>query len=387
MTIFKPCDIRGIYGQELHIEDAYSLGHALAAQTGPREVLVGGDARLSTPTLQNRLIEALVEAGCRVVDLGCVSTPIFYFARHQLGIPTGVMVTASHNPAKYNGFKITLGELPITPAEMAIIKSLVEKKVRSQAGPGNVRTLDQQAGYTAAMQSHVGLYRGSKIVVDYGNGMAALAGPAIWQVSQAQVFSLFDRLDGEFPNRSPNPAVSANLEALCRTVREIGADLGFAYDGDGDRMAVVDERGHPLENDTVIALLAQCALENSPATVIYDQKCSSHVQEAIHAAQGRPIMERSGHTFIKTTFIQEGAVYAGELSGHHFFRALPQGDDGLMASIFFAGLLVRDGRPLSELVAEIPVRPITPDIRLEATPSPRPAFLHSCGPAWRGRPG
>lgn len=298
------------------------------------------------------------------MDLGLVSTPAFYFARDFYGINPGVMVTASHNPAVDNGFKIILGELPVTPGEMQALQDFMEGDVQSrQARAGRVEQVDILPEYLSARSSQLPQLAGLKVIIDCANGVGVLAARPLWRASGAEVDFLYDRIDGNFPHHPPNPARPENLEDLGAAVRKMGADLGIALDGDGDRVAFVDGQGIPLPNDQVIMLFARRALQEKPAPVVFDQKCSSIVKEAILAAGGDPVMERSGHTFIKTSFIKIGAPYAGELSGHHFFRSI-NGDDGMMAAFYLSDILVKSGKSMAALVESLPRYPVTPDIRL-----------------------
>ena len=376
MSIFKACDIRAPYPDELQDHHAIALGRAIVRLQGPGEVVVAGDGRISTPKLKQLLINSLLASGAQVIDLGVVPTPVFYYARHHLGIKTGVMVTASHNPPQYNGFKLALSDLPITEMEMNLLRKIMESTdIRLTNSVGEKIDVDILPDYLAFAQSQISSCSNLRIVVDYGNGMAALTGPRLWNHCGAEIIPLFDVIDGHFSNRSPNPAVPQHLTALALAVQKHHAHLGVAYDGDADRMAIVDEQGRFVPTDKVIALFARHLLQNTPAPVVYDQKCSRLVPEIIRDSGGEPIMEKSGHTFIKTTFLKETAIYAGELSGHHFFRALPQGDDGVMASIYFAEMLVQSGLPLSELWQSLPSYPNTPDIRLPMSSKQADAVL------------
>ncbi len=369
MSIFKACDIRAPYPIELQDQHAVSLGQAIARLQGPGDVIVGGDARLSTPQLKQLLIKSLVANGCHVVDIGMIPTPVFYYARHRLKIKTGVMVTASHNPPQYNGFKLAFGDLPISAAEMARLQKLMSQNNLSfSSRKGRQITVDILPDYIKFAKSQIKACHNLRVVVDYGNGMGALTGPTLWEHCGAKTISLFDKVDGHFPNRSPNPAVPHHLAALRQAVKDHKADLGVAYDGDADRVAFVDEQGQVASTDKVIALFARYLLQNASAVVVYDQKCSRLVPQVVREAGGKPVMERSGHTFIKTTFLKKAAIYAGELSGHHFFRSLPQGDDGVMASLYLAAILEQASRPLSALLQNLPDYPITPDIRLQVAP-------------------
>ncbi len=364
MSIYKACDIRGQFGTELTVAHAERLGAAIAGMKGPVTVLVGGDGRISTPALQAALIHSLAEAGCRVLDLGRVSTPLFYFARQKLGVEVGVMVTASHNPAGDNGFKVTLGPLPITEVEMA---ELAERMERGGVHPvgvvGTCSPVDLAPAYLAFVSRFAPRLNGMRVVVDCANGMAGPYARRVWEQTGAQVTCLLEDVRGDFPVRQPNPAEVKNLAMLQEAVLAEKADLGVAYDGDADRVAFVDEAGQPLVQDKAIVLLARDALRAGPETVVYDQKCSRIVPDSIRALGGRPLIERSGHTYIKRAFLLEGAAYAGELSGHHFLREVG-GDDAQAASLFMARIVRESGEPLSRLADAIPAYPITPDLRV-----------------------
>jgi phosphomannomutase/phosphoglucomutase len=379
VSIFKACDIRGRFGKELTTAHAKKLGSALRTLQGPVQVLVGGDGRLSTPELKSALIESLLRSGCDVVDLGQIPTPLFYFARRRLGLETGVMVTASHNPASDNGFKVTLGPMPITTDEMQLIAWQMDLDTPpSFTDPrGNYQALDLLDEYVQFLAGLAPDLSGQRVVVDCANGMAGLVARRAWAHTGARVDLILETIDGHFPVHAPNPAEVKNLDLLRREVLAREAGLGVAYDGDADRVGFVDETATPVSGDRAIVLFARAALqhqsdetagedagcEDAGNAIVYDQKCSRIVPDAIRTSGGTPIMERSGHTYIKRAFLEHAAVYAGELSGHHFLRSAG-GDDALAASLQFAGMLKRAGRPLSHLTAEIPSYPITPDLRI-----------------------
>ncbi len=377
MSIYKACDIRGAFGKELTVEHASALGHALAVHSNPKSVLVAGDSRLSTPLLKDALIGALVECGVKVMNLGTTATPVFYYARRKLGTSVGVMVTASHNPASDNGFKIALGDLPIGEDELAEIRRLMESGAQPvERRRGQIIRVSVIDDYGLYVESLFSPNRGQfKIVADAGNGMLGPLAPRVIRSLGYDLVELFSEVDGRFPNHPPNPAIAANLKALAEQVRATSADLGVAYDGDGDRVAFVDERGEPVDNDRIIVLFVRAALEQDRgAEIVFDQKCSDIVREEIRRDGGVPRMEKSGHTFIKTTFLKSHAAYAGELSGHHFFQQVG-GDDALVASLKMAALVQASGAPLSELVGRIPRYTITPEIRLSATPEQAGAII------------
>lgn len=373
MSIYKACDIRGRFSSELLVSHATRLGLALAKMCGRKPYIVGGDGRLSTPELKQSLIAALVSAGCEVIDVGIVPTPALYYARQHMGIFPAVMVTASHNPSGDNGFKISLQQMPVTPSDIIALADIMEKLTDAEVAavastsvtlPSSlVREIDIIPEYVAFARAQSRQLDGMRIVVDCANGVAGIVARDIWQSTGADVSYLYDTIDGRFPNHPPDPSHAKNLQMLCKTVINQHADIGIAYDGDADRVMFVDGFGRYLSGDRAIVLFAQRALASGPAPIVYDQKCSLIVADAIRAMHGQPIIERSGHTFIKTTFLKHNAPYAGEISGHHFFRLL-QGDDGICASLYMANLLRDTGKSLAQLADEIKTYPITPDIRL-----------------------
>lgn len=386
MSIYKKCDIRGEYGIDLTEDHAKSLGCALSMLLPKHsQIIVGGDGRLSTSVLKRNLIQSLIACGLFVVDIGLVSTPVFYFTRRRLNINPGVMVTASHNPAKDNGFKITLGELPITPEEMNKVAEIMESHSSEAVNQsGNVVYRDMLPDYFREYSTLIPHLEGVKVVVDCSNGMTSKTAKQVWRLSGAKVNFLLDYIDGRFPIHSPNPADNENLRELGDAVLSQGADLGICYDGDGDRVAFVNELGRPISNDKVIVLLARAILAQGPAPIVYDQKCSRIVPDVIRAAGGEPIIEQSGHTFIKSSFLQHAAPYAGEVTGHHFFKSI-QGDDGLYCSLVFSRLLKESNLKASDWVASIPDYPITPDVRIPILPDQIEPILQAIGNATRGQ--
>ncbi len=371
MKIFHACDIRGIAGSELTEEIAYKIGLAVGVKLAGKKVVVGGDVRLSTPILKDILIKALVGSGCEVIDIGTVATPVFYYAQKVMQAMGGVMVTASHNPAPYNGFKLVFGDQPVTEEDILEIKQMVEEGV-SVVGEGTIIALPIVDEY---ISSTVLLAQKSKlrVVVDAGNGATSQIAPQLFRQLGYDVIELYCQPDGNFPNRSPNPALAENLQGLGEKVRESRANLGVAFDGDGDRVAFVDENGRAVDNDDIIVLIAQYYLEKQPGTIIYDAKCSMVAPEEIRKAGGRPVMARAGHTFSKAAFIQEKALFAGEISGHFFFRELGY-DDGMFAGLKVCEFVAAHGS-LAKLVDEIPNYILTPDIRITYKGTDKEAVL------------
>lgn len=371
MSIFHACDIRGIAGTELTDAIAARIARAVGVKLSGQRVVVGGDIRLSTPRLQQIMIEGLRASGCRVINIGTVATPVFYFAQKLTGATGGVMVTASHNPAAYNGFKLVLGVQPVSEADIAEIAGLVDRN----AGVTGNGTLEEVAviadylSYTAGQAKPGSM----KVVIDAGNGATAKIAPALYRKAGFEVVELFCEPDGNFPNRPPNPALPENLAALSKKVVETGAALGIAFDGDGDRVGFVDETGRAVDNDDILVLLARHYLEHQPGPVIYDAKCSMVVPEQITAAGGRPVMARAGHTFSKAAFLREKALFAGEISGHFFFSELGY-DDGMFAGLKMCEYLTSHGL-LAALIDEIPNYLLTPEVRVRYEAPDKEAVL------------
>lgn len=375
MNIFKACDIRGKVPSELDEPSAYKIGRAIGTRLGRKDVLVGGDLRLSTPVLKSALTRGLLDSGCNAIGLGTIPTPTFYFARHILHTDAGVMVTASHNPPEYNGFKITLGSLPITEEELGQVRSIAEHGAFS-SGSGRSRQCDALPEYEAFIVAEgrrltEGVASLPTVVVDCGNGSYSEIAPRAFRTLGVPIYPLYCSPDGSFPNRHPNSAIASNLTMLSRTVMQERAHLGVAFDGDGDRVSFADETGTILSADTAIAIFARylpSGIEHDDAVVL-DIKCSLAASEVVRSLGARPLIEKSGHTFIKTRMILENAPFGGEVSGHFFFRQLRGGDDGLYAALLMAAIIARHG-PLSRLAEQVPQYASTPDIRVPCSPDP-----------------
>lgn len=375
MSIFKACDIRGVAGDDLTGEVARQIGYAIGTRVAGRSLAVGGDVRISTQLLKSELVTALVNSGCRVFDIGTVPTPTFYYFLREHQIEAGVMVTASHNPAKYNGFKVALGPLPVTEADMRELEELTGLGA-CKLGAGTLERVDVLNQYMVAMLKIARKpVRPLHIVIDAGNGCYSDIAPPVFRAMGYRVTELFCTADGTFPNREPNPAVAANLAKLQAKVKTVRADLGIAFDGDGDRVAFVDETGVIVPIDKSIVLFVRDRLgQGRPGKVVYDIKCSSIVPEEVSRLGGVPVISKSGHAFIKRTLIEERALLGGEISGHYFFDAL-QGDDGLYAALEMSCILAASGVTMSDLVADVPTYPITPDIRIPCAPEKQQPVL------------
>ncbi|NLG49500.1 MAG: phosphomannomutase/phosphoglucomutase [Chloroflexi bacterium] len=363
MSIFKSCDIRGVYGSELTEDTAYRLGRAVGSRMSGQHIIVGGDLRTSTPALKQALIDGLLQSGAHVVDIGIVPTPAFYYAKKAWAALGGVMVTASHNPARYNGFKLMLGDLPITPEALQALARQMQAGDFAQ-GQGTYRREDILPAYQRALVEAFPALKPRRVVVDAGNGCFWSVAPAVLRATGQQVTELYCTPDGSFPNRSPNPAVPEHLQALQAAVTQAGADFGAAYDGDGDRVIFVDGRGRVQPADRTLVLFIRYLLRQHPgAAVVYDLKSSSVVPDEVQAAGGQPLREKSGHAFIKARLLTERAILGGEISGHYFFGALG-GDDALYATLLLLQVLDDLGVSFAEAMDTVPVYPITPDLRL-----------------------
>lgn len=371
MSIFHACDIRGIADTELTEAVARKIARAVGVKLTGRRVVVGGDVRLSTPRLQTIMVEELAVAGCEVMDIGTVATPVFYFALKNMDAFGGVMVTASHNPAPYNGFKLVLGPQPVTEADIREIERLVNDGagVRGKGSVTKANIIDRYIEYTAGRARQNGM----KVVLDAGNGATAAIVPRLFRTLGYQVEELFCQPDGSFPNRSPNPALAENLAALGAKVCEVGAQIGVAFDGDGDRVAFVDENGRAVDNDDIMVLIARYYLEQQPGTIIYDAKCSMVVPEEVAKAGGKAVMARAGHTFSKAAFLREKALFAGEISGHFFFSEMGY-DDGMFAGLKVCEFVAEHGS-LAALIDAIPNYSLTPDIRVRYTGTDKAEIL------------
>ena len=362
MSIFKDCDIRGVYPVEIDEAAAFRIGQALGAlHTGAR-MAVGGDVRRSTPALKAAFIEGLTRCGVHVTDIGTVPTPALYWALANLDLDGGATVTASHNPPKYNGIKFMFGGEPVNRAIIDAVEAAYDAG-RFPDVPGSVTCIDILPDYLASLKARFVAKKRLKVVVDAGNGAMSGIAPSAFRQSGYEVVELFCTPDGTFPNRDPNPAEYRHLGAVSAKVVETGADLGVAFDGDGDRAVFIDETGTPVQNERSLTLFIRHLLKDRPTPVVYDQKSSSAVKRATLAMGGTPVPERSGHSFIKRRFLALGAAVAGEVSGHFFFGELGY-DDGLFAALMMADIVAGSGRTFSALTADIVCPPITPDLRV-----------------------
>ena len=334
-TSFKAYDIRGVVPSALNEEFALGLGRAfgtLALREGQKAVAVGRDGRLSGPALSSALVRGLVEAGVQVIDVGRVTTPLLYFAAHTL-CESGIQVTGSHNPKDYNGFKMVMGGRAIYGDEIQALRQMMESETWARQEGGAVRNVNVEAPYRDRIASDIKLKRPMKIVVDSGNGIAGATAPEIFRKIGCEVIELYSEVDGNFPNHHPDPSKPENLADLIKALKETDAELGFAFDGDGDRLGVVTKDGQVIYPDRQMMLFARDVLSRVPGgTIMFDVKCTQRLAPAIVAAGGVAEMYKTGHSLIKARMKQNGSPLGGEMSGHIFFKERWFGfDDGTYA--------------------------------------------------------
>jgi len=370
VSIFKACDIRGVVGVDLNEDIARRIGRSLGAMMRRREesdICVGGDFRRSTPALKQALVTGLIDAGATVRDLGQVPTPVVYFASRLMGCPNTAIVTASHNPGRYNGIKFMVAGQPAVPELVAELEAgLDSEPAPSRGEQTEMRMLDAYQTWmqTKASDLPYAPRHGMRVVVDTMGGAFTEIAPCVLRAAGCEVTTLPEgaTIDPDFRSRAPNPAVDGNLAMLCKQVSAEGAEVGIAFDGDGDRVAFVDHTGRIARPEQIGVLIA---VQNfGHPVVVYDQKCASVLPESVLAIGGEAIMQPSGYGFIRSTMIERKADFGVEVSGHYFFETLGGGDDGLYAALMLLATLAWETRPLAELISAVGWPAITPDLRI-----------------------
>lgn len=369
-NIFREYDIRGIVDRDMPPEAVTLIAKAIGTffrQKGAKNIAVGFDCRESSPRIFEILAHGLAESGCNVFNVGMVPTPVLYYAVHNRPVEGGVMITGSHNPPDYNGFKICLGTEALFGAEIREILDLAIVQ-KFCFGSGRITEIDVLEDYCTDLTTRVSLgNRPLRICLDAGNGMGGVTGVPIYRSLGVKVMGLFTDPDPRFPNHHPDPTVPENLKDLTDAVLEAKADVGFAFDGDADRIGVVDETGRIVWGDELLALFSRYLLMEHPgAAVIAEVKCSQTLFDEIEKRGGRPIMWKAGHSLIKAKMKETGAALAGEMSGHLFFADRFWGfDDAVYAGARLLEILSRSNETLSELLAGLPKMASTPEIRIE----------------------
>ncbi len=367
-SIFQAYDIRGIVEQELTPESVKLIGLAIGSESiakGERGIVVGRDGRLSGVELMNALKSGLKKSGCHVVDIGMVPTPLVYYAAHTKAATSGVMITGSHNPPQYNGFKIMIAGETLSGERIQALYQRIQANDFS-TGHGTSTKVDIEQDYIERITRNITLDKPLHIVVDAGNGIAGNIAPKLYEQLGVKVTKLFCLVDGNFPNHHPDPAKLDNLKDLIKEVKNTNADMGFAFDGDGDRLGLIDNKGTVIWADRQMILYARDILNrNQGAKIVFDVKCSSHLSKDITEHGGKAIMSRTGHSFIKAKLKATGAALGGEMSGHIFFKERWYGfDDALYTGARLLEILSKTNKTCAQIFADLPDSFNTPEINI-----------------------
>lgn len=379
--IFRAYDIRGVVDESLTPEVIYTIGLALGSEAqarGEQKIIVARDGRLSGPTLIQALTQGLRDSGCDVTDIGAVATPVLYFATHVLPSRSGVMLTGSHNPVNYNGLKMVLGGETLAEESIQALYQRIQQQNFSH-GKGTLQTYDIVPEYIARIVQDIKLTRPLKVVADCGNGIAGNIVPQLLRALGCEVIELFCDVDGHFPNHHPDPSVPHNLEDLIAAVKQQQADIGLAFDGDGDRLGVVTNQGEIIWPDRQLMLYAIDILQRNPgATIIYDVKSTRHLDKLIKQHHGHPLMWKTGHSLVKAKLQETGALLAGEMSGHIFFKERWYGfDDALYTATRLLEILAKQTSDASTLFATLPDSINTPELKLPIADDRKFAFMET----------
>ena len=369
--IFRAYDIRGIVDEQLSDAMLYHIGLAVGTQVkrnGEDSIAVGADGRLSSPRLSQALMAGLADTGCRVLNLGAVPTPVLYFGVKTLGTASGIMLTGSHNPSNYNGCKIVIGGHTLANNSIIALYDLI-KLQDYELGIGAIEEHIIDQVYRDRIDSDVKLARPLKVVLDAGNGIAGDIAPKLFKQLGCDVIPLFCEVDGNFPNHHPDPGKPANLVDLQAAVAKHKADIGLAFDGDGDRVGVITETGQMIYPDKLLMLFAEDVISRNPrAEIIYDVKCTRLLEPFIQSKGGVPTMWKTGHSLIKSKMIETGALLAGEMSGHIFFKERWYGfDDGIYSAVRLCEILASTSESASAMFRRFPEDVSTPEINIQVT--------------------
>jgi phosphomannomutase/phosphoglucomutase len=367
--IFREYDIRGRVDTDLTDEVVTNIGRAFAtlmSEHGKKRASIARDCRLSSEHYRDLVVEGMIEGGLDVVDLGLVPTPLFYYSLFTLEVDGGIMITGSHNPPEFNGFKVAYGKTTIFGEEIQYVGKIIEEK-RFVHGEGSYREYTNIVDdYYSFLRNNIHLKKGFKVVIDAGNGTAGvIASPILKEMGQ-EVIELFCDMDGHFPNHFPDPTIEKNIETLRKTVLEKKADVGIGYDGDGDRIGVIDNEGNIIWGDYLMIIFARDIFkERKGAYFVSEVKCSKNLYEDIEKHGGIPIMWKAGHSLIKQKMKEVNAVLGGEMSGHMFFADKFFGfDDAIYSSLRLLEIMGKDVRPVSEYLKDVPTMYSTPEIRI-----------------------
>jgi phosphomannomutase/phosphoglucomutase len=368
-NIFREYDIRGIADRDLPSPDIETLGRGIGTylqRAGVNRLNLARDCRLSGRRLRDALVRGILSTGCDVTDIGCVPTPLLYYSVFHLQAGGGVMITGSHNPSDYNGFKVMLGKSTIYGEKIQELLRLIQS-ADFASGEGKLSKADVLTPYVEEVASQFNFERRIKVVIDAGNGTAGPTMRRLLEKLNVDAVELFFEMDGHFPNHHPDPTVEHNLEHLRRAVKEHSAELGIAFDGDGDRIGAVDEHGNVVWGDMLLLIYAREILSRKPgATFIGEVKCSQALYDGIRSLGGNPIMYKTGHSLIKAKMKEEHAELAGEMSGHMFFADRYYGfDDAIYSACRLMEIVAASGKPLSAQLEDVPRLVSTPEIRFD----------------------
>jgi len=367
--IFREYDIRGVVEKDLSPEVVKRLGQGYATYLSrfrKKKIVVGRDGRLSSPSLRDSLIQGLLAGGMEIIDIGVCPTPVFYFSLFHFDQEGGIMITGSHNPPEFNGFKVCVGKETIYGEEIQNLRRIIEEGNFVQ-GSGTITYKEIIPTYQDYLWQNIRLQRKIKIVIDSGNGTAGAVAPKIFRSLGCEVEELYSEIDGRFPNHHPDPTIPENMKDLITKVKETGAEVGFGYDGDADRIGVVDHLGNIIWGDQLLILFARDILKKNPgATIISEVKCSQNLYEDIARHGGRGIMWKAGHSLLKSKMKAEKALLGGEMSGHIFFADRYFGyDDAIYASGRLLEILSQTEKRIPELFSDLPKTYSTPEIRVD----------------------
>ncbi len=367
--IFREYDIRGVAGKDFTDEDIVQIGKAygtLLNRHGNKKITVGRDCRVTSDDYSRYLIQGILSTGCDVIDIGVCPTPVLYFSIHHCHTQGGAMVTASHNPPEYNGFKLMNGFDSIHSQGLQDVRRIIDGKDFVE-GEGTLEQVDVLTPYKAYLENNVSINKKVRIAIDAGNGTGGVTALPVLKALGCEVHELYCDMDGTFPNHEADPTVKKNMLELIDLVKEKKLDLGVGYDGDGDRIGVVDETGEIIYGDQLMVIFAREILSRKPgATFISEVKCSMTMYNDIEKHGGRAIMWRTGHSLIKKKMKEENAALAGEMSGHIFFSDRFLGfDDALYATLRLLEIMVNSGKTVSQLIEDLPKTFTTPEIRVE----------------------
>ncbi|MCL4119241.1 UNVERIFIED_CONTAM: hypothetical protein GTU68_060392, partial [Idotea baltica] len=364
--IFRAYDIRGIVGDNLSDQDSYLIGQAIGTEAliqGEEQVIVGYDGRLSSPLLTKQLMQGLISTGCDVIDIGMQPTPVVYYAAHTLKTQTAVIVTGSHNPINYNGFKIMIAGDTLALEQIQALKQRIEQ-TNFLAGQGVITQQNIVSQYLNFIEKDIRLQKKLHVVIDCGNGVTGNIAPLLFKNLGCQVVTLYGEINGHFPNHHPDPSNPKNLIDLIARVKSEKADIGLAFDGDGDRVGIVTNQGHIIYSDKALMLFAKDVLSRNPqAQIIFDVKCSNRLTHLIKQHDGKPLMWKTGHSLIKKKMKETNALLAGEMSGHFFFKERWFGfDDGLYSAARLLEIVSQDNKTTEQLFSLFNDTISTPEI-------------------------